>query len=485
MTKPHFVLMQEEEVARITAIANLVSHRLHDLGVNPIEESAERWLPRLDLTVLYPEYGLTEADRLVATDCPGVNSVELLRFFDRVIVRLDPLDTEDEFRKVYFMSPRQMAGLIRRGLFLPLRMANPETYPAFFDPVLNETHVPQNSRLLTIVSIMRSGGDFSRSPVHDIERRTRETAGRRWGNPDVYSAGFTANIKRLHCFGHEEIATRLLEVEHFHTALTLASHLANHLCRPYTDALRRFTCESGTRLTAVRERLAGHARPIRFDDSDSPDLVLKTEGGRQMTKEELERLMRGELKEWRTELTGRFEIAGQDLWDLLNALVLPLEGGLKVRTSLLRGSAEDAASRAVEYRDRREIQRLLLETSSLYNQGRFDAARLAFGEVARLNGEAEKRDGGSGGSGLGASVVRYASVGARKALAHIPLIGGLLADAVDFGEAAMSAGRREGLERLSRRLASAIEHFLPGDPSKEEVVCPLLTWSRQGAGNEG
>ena len=63
-------------------------------------------------------------------------------------------------------------------------------------------------------------------------------------------------------FGYEKIAEELLASPSFATAESLAFNLANYLCRPYTDALGRFSCESGRRLTQLRERLKSHYQPM-------------------------------------------------------------------------------------------------------------------------------------------------------------------------------------------------------------------------------
>jgi hypothetical protein len=68
-----------------------------------------RWSPwaRTCSSFIYPESGLTDGDMIIA-HCAGINSIELLRFFDKVMVRLDPCDSEEEFGRVYFMAPRQI-----------------------------------------------------------------------------------------------------------------------------------------------------------------------------------------------------------------------------------------------------------------------------------------------------------------------------------------------------------------------------------------
>ncbi len=351
----HHETLEKEEATRLVTIANLVNGQLAARGIDATTASVRDWLWDLDLSILYPEFGLSSADSLVATDCPGVNSLELLRFFDRIIVRVDPVASLEDFKKVYFMSPSKMASLIEAGYFLPLRTAHFRKYSKLYDPIFNTGHVPQNSRLLFIVNVLRSRGVVSESPVYEIHERTIR-AGKRWGEVDLKKR-FLGNIKRLHSFGFEEIASDLLEIEYFETADTLAFNLANLLCRPFTDAVRRFSCESGTRLATLRERLTEHQRPIDSNDV-SPDLVFKLDGPR-FEVEDLQRLITGEVDQ--LEARGRLEVAGQKLWDLLNALILPLDARLKVRSTLARGSVEDAAGRAVDYRGRQAIQRLLLE----------------------------------------------------------------------------------------------------------------------------
>ena len=84
------IAIDEEEIQRLTPIVNLILRRLQDRAVTakPID-----WLSEIDLSLIYPEFGITAGDS-VGTDCSGVNSIELLRFFDKVIIRLDPVSSK-------------------------------------------------------------------------------------------------------------------------------------------------------------------------------------------------------------------------------------------------------------------------------------------------------------------------------------------------------------------------------------------------------
>jgi len=93
--------------------------------------------------------------------------------------------------------------------------------------------------------------------------------------------------------------------------------------------------------------------------------------------------------------------------------------------------------------------------------------------------EAEEESGSFRNLSRESSIVRYATIGARKALGYIPLLGSILTDFVDFGEVIL---KERQLERLSHGLAAALERFMPAEVYKENAVCPMLTWTTGKAG---
>lgn len=462
-----YLAMEDEEAKRLTPIANLFKQQLRSLGVDPRDTRPDEWLSRIDLTLLYPEFGVPTATTLMGTDCPRVNPIELLRFFSKVIIRLDPCDSEEEFRRLYFMKPRQLARLVHDGQFVVLRTARATEYQSFVDPIFELKHAPQNSRLLTIVSLLRSGGDLARSPVHLMEARLEALARGRWREHDVY-ASFSGNVKRLCAFGYDAITEALLNLETFATATTLAFHLNNLLCRRYTDAVGHFSCESGSRVADLRERMKSHALGIDLGEG-SPDFFLREITGGQASSME--------LKPGTTWIgsTYRVELVGKELWELLNALILPMSTGITVRSAGTMGSPERRVGQILSDRHRDAVARYLWEARTRAATGEFEAAEIALAEVARLTQDSEDLTHHRGQAGH--HIVRYGSLGLRKAISYIPLVGSLLSDLFDVGGAVVRDRRPDLPQRLSDYLGSLLERFLPKHATQDETVFPMLTWT--------
>ena len=313
----------------------------------------------------------------------------------------------------------------------------------------------------------------AQSPFDErLDARAREAGRRHW--PDApLEESFLGNVKRLHTFGYEKIAEELLASPSFATAESLAFNLANYLCRPYTDALGRFSCESGRRLTQLRERLKSHYQPIDPNLGHSDFFLDKIADGDPPITDA------SKLEPGMTFVgpTFKVQLAAAELWELLNGLILPMRTGISIHSRRIIGDPLAAAEQVLSYPHRRESNRYFQEIADLMQTGDLQGAEVALREVARLN-ELFEESSGVKRSPIVRHVVRYTALGLKKSLSYVPLVGGLLSDLAELGGTVVKDYSPAVLEKLAERITSHFDKWLPNKGTREQFF-PMLTWSQR------
>jgi len=463
-----------QDQRRLEDAFRAVSHRLEDRDVAP--DVPATWFKGSDLTAFYPELGL-RGDELVATDCVGVPAVELLRFFDHVVVRLDAVPSEEIFQRLYFSSVVEMRSHVSTGRIFLLRTSEYDDYPAWYAPLFDGESLPQNNRPVIFADMVR--GSLLRQRRDEraffLTDAAAERYGRDWrlNEPDLHV--FRSNIRRLAVFGFSHLVDDLLMTPAPY-ALLIAYVANNILVRPFSDSAGGVTFTSSRDIDLVRSRSAtaidlfGTITPAGISTPQlHPDLLVRRQRSGVSEYFHLNDMPAIRLPGERLELF----VPGLDIWNFLRASVQPLASGLEVTAIIGDRHPDETIERVMKMPGRREAQWYIREALAASADGDFERVATAYESVRHINKEMEdfvstQKD----------PKVRqrfaYAAALAKRAIKYIPFVGSLLDDAFDLAAAGLKRTPPQRIATAQHYFEKIIDRYTPAAPKQTATIFPMF-----------